>query len=66
MHPPLPPWAMLNTGSVGGGKEGGENIDKSAFVGGKWTQVAHDTRDGPGKRDMCSPNVLGRIVVTSS
>ena len=35
MHPPLPPWAMLNTGSVGGGKEGGENIDKSAFVGGK-------------------------------
>ena len=35
MHPPLPPWAMLNTGSVGGGNEGGENIDKSAFVGGK-------------------------------
>ena len=35
MHPPLPPWAMLNTGSVGGGKEGGENIDKSAFVSGK-------------------------------
>ena len=29
-------------------------------------QVGHDTRDGPGKRDMCSPNVLGRAVVTLS
>ena len=45
---------MLNTESVVGGKEGGGKIDKFALVGGKWTDVVHDTRDGIGKKDAWS------------